>query len=394
MFKKNIEIKSLYYITHIDNISSILSHGILSHQTVEDRGLNYTAIYDVEIVNNRKMKVTQDGKSLWQYSNVYFQPRNPMLYRVVQEKGVNDIAVIALSPQVLQMPGAYITNGNAANAITDFYNYTEGIEVISGMWNTIRGEWWNSLDGSKRKMMAECLIPNVIPPDLIHSIYVANHNVAEKVKLSGVQSKIPIISESTMFFSPAKQYQISKNLFLAEGDMFFSNMQTLTVSVNTVGIMGKGLASRAKYQFPDVYVVYQDACRRKWLKMGKPFLYKREALLDVELMDEPKDFKSPNGNKWFLLFPTKRHWREDSNFIGIEEGLIWFHSNYKSENIKSVAMPALGCGLGNLDWKDVGPIMCKYLSTIDINVTIYLPQEKEIPKEFLSQEYLLSSKSR
>jgi len=391
--KSNVEIKSLYYITHIENVDSILSQGILSHQTVEDKGLKYTAIYDKEIVSNRKMKSTPSGKSLWQYSNVYFQPRNPMLYRVVLEKGAKDIAVIALYPQVLQSSGAFITDGNAANSITNFYNYKDGIIIISDMWNTLKGEWWNSLDGSKRKIMAECLIPNVISPDLIHSIYVANHSNAEKVKALLTHRDIPVIPEPTMFFYPSKQYQISERLFLAEGDMFFSNMQTLTVSVNTVGIMGKGLASRAKYQFPDVYVVYQDACRRKWLRMGKPYLYKREASLDDELMDEPKEFESPNGNKWFLLFATKKHWREDSDYKGIEEGLIWLKSNYKSEEIKSIAMPALGCGLGKLNWKDVGPMMCKHLSELDINVTIYLPREREMPKEFLSKEYLLSGKS-
>jgi len=391
--KRNFEVKSLYYITHIDNLNSILSQGILSHKAVEDSGMKYTAIYDKEIVSNRKSKHTPSGKSLWDYSNVYFQARNPMLYRVVLEKGAKDIAVIALYPQVLQSSGAFITDGNAANNMTDFYQYGDGIKIISGMWDTIQGEWWNSLDGSKRKIMAECLIPNVISPDLIHSIYVANHINAEKVKTLLKTRDIPVIPEPTMFFYPAKQYQISQKLFLAEGDMFFSNMQTLTVSVNVVGIMGKGLASRAKYQFPDVYVMYQDACRRKWLKMGKPYLYKREASLDDELMDEPKEFESPNGNKWFLLFPTKRHWREDSDFNGIEEGLIWLKSNYKSEKIKSVAMPALGCGLGKLDWKDVGPMMCKHISEFDINVAIYLPREREIPKEFLSKEYLLPSKS-
>lgn len=391
--KRNFEVKSLYYITHIDNLNSILSQGILSHKAVEDSGMKYTAIYDKEIVSNRKLKHTPSGKSLWEYSNVYFQARNPMLYRVVLEKGAKDIAVIALYPQVLQSSDSYITDGNAANNMTDFYQYKDGIKIISGMWDTIQGEWWNSLDGSKRKIMAECLIPNVISPDLIHSIYVANHSNAEKVKALLKIRDIPVIPEPTMFFYPAKQYQLSKKLFLAEGDMFFSNMQTLTVSVNVVGIMGKGLASRAKYQFPDVYVVYQDACRGKWLKMGKPYLYKREASLDDELMDEPKEFESPNGNKWFLLFPTKKHWREDSDFNGIEEGLIWLKSNYKAEKIKSIAMPALGCGLGKLDWKDVGPMMCKHLSELDINVAIYLPREREIPKEFLSKEYLLPTKS-
>jgi hypothetical protein len=391
MSKNKLDIKGLYYITHIDNIPSILSNGILSHGYVQSHEINYRAIYDTEIVSNRKLKTTPDGKSLWEFANVYFQPRNPMLFRVVHEKGPNEIVVLELDPRILEAPGAYITNGNAANNATEFFDYKDGIREIATIWNTINGEWWNSMDGSKRKIMAECLVPMMIPASFIHSIFVANHEVAKKAR-SFVAGEIHIIPEPTMFFYPKKQHRIAQKLFLAEGDMFFSTMQTLTVSVNTVGIMGKGLASRAKYQFPDVYVVYQDACRKKWLKMGTPYLYKREASFDDELFDEPGNLSTPNGVKWFLLFPTKYHWRENSDIAGIDNGLHWLATNYKTEGIKSIALPALGCGLGNLEWKDIGPMMCQILAPLEIQVTIYLPREKEIPAEYLSAGYLLSGK--
>jgi len=171
--------------------------------------------------------------------------------------------------------------------------------------------------------------------------------------------------------------------------MFFSRMQTLTVSVNVVGIMGKGVASRAKYQFPDVYVEYQDACRRGQLKMGKPYLYKRESSADYELADEPATLSKANAETWFLLFATKRHWREPADIQGIERGLQWLLENYKQQGIKELALPALGCGLGQLNWKDVGPLLCKYLSALDISVAIYLPVEREIPEEQLAKEFLL-----
>lgn len=391
--KSSPEIKGLYYITHIDNLRSILSRGILSHRNIEDQGVIYKAIYDAEIVGNRKRKTTPDGRSLWEFANVYFQPRNPMLFRVVHEKSPNEIVVLELDPRVLQIPGAYITNGNAANNATEFFIYKDGMKAVSKIWDTINSEWWNSVDGSKRKIMAECLVPGIIPPILIHSIFVANHDIANKVKSVLSLGEVSVIPEPKMFFFPAHRYSIASNLTLAEGDMFFSNMQTLTVSVNTIGIMGKGLASRAKYQFPDVYVVYQDACRNKWLKMGKPYLYKREASFDDELFDEPGNLTTPNGVKWFLLFPTKRHWREDSDMNRIEEGLHWLTTNYKTEGITSIALPALGCGLGNLDWKDVGPIMCRNLALLDIPVAIYLPREREISQEYLSSGYLLREKT-
>jgi O-acetyl-ADP-ribose deacetylase (regulator of RNase III) len=387
--RKKPEIKSLYYITHIENIPSIISHGILSHQLIEDHGIKYKDIYDIEIVGNRKQKKTPEGHSLWDFANVYFQARNPMLYRIVNEFNHKEIAVLGINSSILQRQNSYITDGNAANIETKFYPSQEGIKIISEIWPTINSEWWNKTNGSKRKIMAECLVPNVIPPESIHSIYVSSHQSSEIVKSKIKSGNIPVIPEPNMFFIPMKQYKITNSLILVEGDMFFSNMQTLTVSVNIVGIMGKGLASRTKYQFPDVYVVYQDACRNKSLRMGKPFLYKREASYDDELIDEPGTISTPNGIKWFLLFATKSHWKYNSDLNGIEEGLRWIVTNYKKEGIKSIALPALGCGLGNLNWKDVGPIMCSYLSKLDIQVVIYLPREKEIPSEFLSEKYLL-----
>jgi hypothetical protein len=78
------------------------------------------------------------------------------------------------------------------------------------------------------------------------------------------------VPEPNIFFKPSYKARVGKNISLVEGDMFFSGMQTITVSVNLQGIMGKGLASRAKYQFPDVYVYYQDACRARRITATKP----------------------------------------------------------------------------------------------------------------------------
>ena len=68
-------IKSLYYITHINNLPSIIERGILSHRKVEDLNVSYTPIYDTEIVSQRKGKATSERDSLWEYANLYFQPR-------------------------------------------------------------------------------------------------------------------------------------------------------------------------------------------------------------------------------------------------------------------------------------------------------------------------------
>ncbi len=392
MTKKRIQ--SLYYIAPLENLPSILEHGILSHAEIEKRCLRHLAIYDGQIVVRRQRRTTPDGKSLWEFANLYFQPRNPMLYRVVREGKSKNIVVLAIKPQVLDL-ARYVTIGNAASPYSEILPKDEGLSKVRSreIWKIIQSEWWRPEDGSKRIIMSECLVDGAIPPDYIHTIYVANHQIAEQVqRSSGPYSRVNVVPAPHMFFLPRRSGRITSSLTWMDGDMFFSQMQTLTISVNIVGVMGKGLASRAKYQFPDVYVVYQDVCRRKILVMGKPYLYKREVSLDQALAEEPF-LTSENDSKWFLLFPTKRHWKEHSNITDIENGLQWIREHYRQEGIKSLALPALGCGLGGLEWQEVGPLMCRYLSDLDIQVAIYLPQERKVPEEHLRPEFLMKKQT-
>lgn len=388
--RQSSKIKCLYYITHINNLPSIIARGILSHARIEEEGLPYQRIYDADIVSRRRDFSTPDGKSLWQFANLYFQPRNPMLYRVINDAGKRSIAVVSVKNNVLNSFGAYVTTGNAANYATEILPVNQGLKAIEAMREIVFGDWWKAEDGSKRKIMAECLVPDLIERNLIDSIYVADTETADKVRdmLSGTMQH-RVVPEPHMFFQPLHAYRITDRLSLVHGDMFFSTMQTLTISVNTVGVMGKGLASRTKYQFPDVYVFYEDLCREKKLQIGKPYIYKRESSFDEMLYDNPGDLPELNSNKWFLLFPTKKHWRNESKLEDIEAGLKWLNENYAREGVHSLALPALGCGLGGLEWKDVGPLMCKYLASLPIPVSIYLPREQSIPQEYLTPKYLL-----
>jgi O-acetyl-ADP-ribose deacetylase (regulator of RNase III) len=389
LLRSRMNIKSLYYITHIDNLPSILNQGILSHKKVKELKVSYTRIYDTGIISKRKEKPTPEGSSLWEYANLYFQPRNPMMYRVVQEKDKRNIAVVGVNTEVLQTSGGLITDGNAANEPTQFFPINQGLEILQQQWKIIQGDWWNDLDGSKRKIMAECLVPEKINPEFIHSIFVTDYTAKKQVEQTIGSVRVPVIPEPHIFFQPKFATRIGNNISLIEGDMFFSNMQTLTISVNLQGVMGKGLASRAKYQFPDVYVVYQDACRNKQLRATQPYIYRREASLDQELADLTLPLSTPNSVKWFLFFPTKRKWRENSSLEDIKGGLNWVRKNYHAAGITSLAMPALGCGLGNLNWSDVGPVMCHYLHDIEIPVAIYLPREHQIDSKYLTNEFLL-----
>jgi len=382
-------IDGLYYITHVDNVPSILKRGILSHERVEKEEIEYTPIYDRGIVLKRGSKLTPDGRTLWSFANLFFQPRNPMLYRVICERSADEIAVLAVRPVILNRRDIFISTGNAAHSQSSILPRDEGLKAIPEIREDLDRIWWSPLDGSKRRIMAECLVPDEVPPELIQAIYVPSHEASARMKEMLQQPSIQIVPEPRTFFKPRIATTLTPNLTLVEGDMFFSRLHTLTVSVNCVGVMGKGLASTAKYRFPDVYVRYQDLCRERKLRMGKPYLYKRETSFDYDLADEPLTLSRANSETWFLLFPTKRHWREWADIRGIEKGLRWLEDNYKTQGIQSLAIPALGCGLGRLKWRDVGPLLCKYLSTLKTKVWLYLPAEKEVPAEFLSKNFLL-----
>jgi len=332
---------------------------------------------------------TPDGRSLWDFANLYFQPRNAMLYRVVFFSRVKseEIIIVGIKSSILKQEDVFVTTGNAASIESRIL--PPNSQILKEIRKQVEREWWAYEDGSKRKLMAECLVPEKVPPEFIQEIYTPNWNTAQKVRNILGGRNIPIIPEPELFFLPTRQIKLTDNLYLVEGDMFLSRMQTLTVSVNTVGVMGKGLASRAKYQFPDVYVHYQDLCKSGQLKMGRPYLYKREASLDMMLADESKRLNNFNLQTWFLLFPTKRHWRNMADIKGIEEGMRWLLSNYQQEGIKSLAIPALGCGLGWLEWGKVGPMLCGYLKEMEIPVRLYLPMERRIPEDQLKGDFLL-----
>jgi len=154
------------------------------------------------------------------------------------------------------------------------------------------------------------------------------------------------------------------------GDILQSKAQTLINTVNCVGIMGKGIAQEFKNRFPEMFDDYAERCERKEVKPGVPYLYK--TLLPPQIIN----------------FPTKDHWKSVSQITDIERGMQLLLSQYKEWGITSLAIPPLGCGNGQLEWKAVGPLIYRYASQMDISVELYAPYgtpPKELTTEFLSQ---------
>lgn len=163
----------LYYITHIDNIPSILENGVLSNELILSKSIKFSPIYNKEIVNRRENRKTPDDKSLWHYSNFYLQPRNAMMYQVKRNIGTDKIAVLAcFRGAAYDTDGAFITDGNAASEATNFFPISQHNKVFKELSDVDGLEYWKEEDGSKRKMMAEILVPDSFSAENIHSILV------------------------------------------------------------------------------------------------------------------------------------------------------------------------------------------------------------------------------
>lgn len=154
------------------------------------------------------------------------------------------------------------------------------------------------------------------------------------------------------------------------GDLLESNAQTLVNTVNCVGVMGKGIALDFRRTFPDMFKDYVLRCERGEVRLGRPYLYK---------------YLAP---PWVLNFPTKDHWRSNAKLDAITEGLEYLISHYEVWGITSIAVPPLGCGNGQLEWRVVGPTLYRYLRRLRIPVELYAPHEtphEELLPAFLDQ---------
>jgi O-acetyl-ADP-ribose deacetylase (regulator of RNase III) len=155
------------------------------------------------------------------------------------------------------------------------------------------------------------------------------------------------------------------------GDMLQSKAQALVNTVNTVGVMGKGIALQFKEAFPNNYKTYREACKRQELTHGKLLSVWDENLIQ--------------GRKLIVNFPTKTHWRQPSRYEYIEQGLVALRELLEKGGISSIAVPPLGCGNGGLDWGRVKQMIEEALGDLSIDIYLYQPNA-EIKKILQKQE--------
>lgn len=159
------------------------------------------------------------------------------------------------------------------------------------------------------------------------------------------------------------------------GNLFESEAEALVNTVNTVGVMGKGLALQFKNLYPENFKRYAAACKKNQVKIGELFVTEEESLL--------------HGKKLIVNFPTKAHWKNPSEYQYIESGLVALRLLIEVRGIKSIAIPPLGAGNGGLDWPHVKALIGKYLNDLDCRIIIYEPSA-QVDKAFDTSKVKLS----
>ncbi len=150
------------------------------------------------------------------------------------------------------------------------------------------------------------------------------------------------------------------------GDIFASGCQALVNPVNCVGVMGAGLAAEFKRRFWTNYAAYKKECKLGTLQIGQPHVF------ELSKIDNPQVI---------INFPTKNHWRDQSRLVDISAGLDVLLNKIIGWDILSIALPALGCGLGGLAWPDVRACIQTRLGALEgVRVVVYEPLDLAKPR--------------
>lgn len=146
-----------------------------------------------------------------------------------------------------------------------------------------------------------------------------------------------------------------------QGNLLEARAEVLVNTVNTVGVMGKGIALMFKERFNENFRRYAAACKAKEVQTGKMFV------TPVHELDGPR---------WIVNFPTKQHWRAPSRMEWVVEGLQDLRRFLIEQQVKSIAIPPLGAGNGGLEWAEVREQIERVLGDLDIDILVFEPTKQ------------------
>jgi len=147
---------------------------------------------------------------------------------------------------------------------------------------------------------------------------------------------------------------------IAVGNLLKAPAEALVNTVNTVGVMGKGIALQFRQAFPEMFRAYEKACKDGEVQLGRVQVFDLGGLV--------------GGPRWVINFPTKGNWRSKSRMEDVELGLADLVDKVRALGIRSIAVPPLGCGNVGLDWADVRPrIEAAFARFDNVQVLLYAP---------------------
>jgi O-acetyl-ADP-ribose deacetylase (regulator of RNase III) len=156
-----------------------------------------------------------------------------------------------------------------------------------------------------------------------------------------------------------------------QGDILKADAEALVNTVNSVGVMGRGIALQFKRAYPDNFKAYAAACKRGEVRPGRMFVFDRG------------ESAQP---RYIINFPTKLHWRGKSRIEHIESGLEALVGEIRTRRIRSIAIPPLGSGLGGLDWAEVKPLIDRALAEVpDVEAEVYEPAGVPAPRPGMAE---------
>lgn len=397
-----------------------MRHGILCHNKIKELNLTHADLSDPDVQQRRRFNqdfknICEKDKSLHDYTNLYWTAKNAMMAKLICNQQANKIVILKINAnRLLKSKGWIISDGNAAANMTKFYRKED--PEISLRFSEVRQTTFKltseNAGENKRRMCAEFLFPEVVNADFIDQIASPTSIVDEKVKdiLSKINKfKIRTV-EPNLFFRFNKVGSGVRmrfgNVSLYRGDSFSSDADAIVISTNTVGVMadprkvleGKGgLAGTYRLKCPFGYLHFRKLCKDGIIRIGQP------AVVDFHEVTGVTDILSIENNdlyqRYHIYFPTKikPSYQEKSDLQSIKDGLIYLRKDLEKLEIKKISMPALGCGLGGLDFiKDVLPVIIfqgnKFINKngAEIEIDLFMPQNEKLLTSH--EEYSLTQK--
>lgn len=352
----------IFRITHIENVPWILKHG-LHCRSSENRDPNFREIGNPDLIDKRRHRKIDlpPGGTLADYIPFYFTPHSPMLLNIktgchgMRQTPMSDIVIFVSSLRTLaerKFPFVF-TDRHAYLQTARFFTNLSDLNALD--WPRLRARDFRRDPDEPDKFeryQAEALVHQHLPVDALLGIgcHGAAHSRAPEwvVELSG---RFPQSGGATRLVLLMIRY--------IQGNLLEASAEALINTVNEVGVMGKGVALMFREAFPENTRAYEAACKAGEVRVGRMFVTRNADLM---------------GPRWIINFPTKQHWRHPSRLEWVQEGLRDLVRVLHKNGIRSVALPALGCGNGGLEWTRVrAEIETTFQGMQDVDILVFEP---------------------